>query len=425
MNCLLLNKLYIKVRNMAKKYNYFSTTFLAFKRAFKDCPFIVSFKLLILLTEIPSQLIGLFLLEEITNKAYDFINGVETSFLPVIHNIILFSLILFVFAILNAISYVLQQKLDCKLRYLYLQRLNKKLSNLPLEYYETQEIDNKIQLVKNFGAYIYPRVSLYSWLDIFYCFISIGIFIFITTRLPWWVVLIFIICCIIYIILGVYFGKKLYNKYDELELTRQRRNYLYFLTQSKETHQDSLMNRLTIPIIKKWRKLNDNYNNEAIKADLVSSKFEVIPNLFYALICLFVLYFVITEIVNGNQEIGFFTIVMTNIISFGNMLHNLSFDYQFDIRDNQIYRSYLEIMDLDEEKPNSNEQLSSSFNIEFEDVTYIYPQSEHKALNSFNLKIHENEIIAIVGYNGSGKTTFVNLLTELTKNYQGNGYFKK
>lgn len=179
------------------------------------------------------------------------------------------------------------------------------------------------------------------------------------------------------------------------------------------------MNRLTIPFIKRWRYLNDYWSDKSLKAGLLREKFEIIPNIFYAVISIFILYFVVKEIACGNQEIGYFSVIISNIISFGYMLKDIGYAFQYDVRDNNVYKSYLEIMDLDEDIENNNQCLPDKFTIEFKDVIFTYPQSENKALNGFNIKIHENEVIAIVGFNGSGKTTFVNLLTELTKKYQG------
>lgn len=423
MSYLCLNKIFIMVMNMKKnkssKYNYFSTMFIAFKSAFKDCPVIVSCQLFTLLLYIPNQLLWYILLEKVTNKSYDFVSGVESLFFPAINYIILLIMVLLIFRILYDVNNILSAKLNYKLGYNYFKRFNEKLSKLTFENYETQEVDSKINLIKSYGTWVYARVALYSWQQLFYSFSGIGIFVFFTARLPWWVVLIFILSSLAYIVLGIHFGKKLFNKYDELEITRQRRNYFYFATQSKETHQDSLMNRLTIPFIKRWKHLNDYWNDESLKAGLMREKNEIIPNLFYACISMFVLFFVIMEITNGNQEIGYFTVIITNIISFSSLLRDLGYSYQYDVRDNNIYKGFLELMDLEEDLPNNNKELDKEYNIEFKDITYIYPQSEYKALDKLNLTLHENEVIAVVGYNGSGKTTFVNILTELTKNYQG------
>ena len=48
--------------------------------------------------------------------------------------------------------------------------------------------------------------------------------------------------------------------------------------------------------------------------------------------------------------------------------------------------------------------------IRFENVSFAYPGAERNALNGLSVCIEDGETIAIVGENGSGKSTFVNLL---------------
>lgn len=50
---------------------------------------------------------------------------------------------------------------------------------------------------------------------------------------------------------------------------------------------------------------------------------------------------------------------------------------------------------------------------EFKNVSFKYPSSDVYALKNFNLKLYGNEKLCIVGNNGSGKTTFIKLLTRL------------
>ena len=51
--------------------------------------------------------------------------------------------------------------------------------------------------------------------------------------------------------------------------------------------------------------------------------------------------------------------------------------------------------------------------IRFEEVTFVYPDSEKPALNNVSLHIKPGESLAIVGETGSGKTTLKKLLTRL------------
>ena len=51
--------------------------------------------------------------------------------------------------------------------------------------------------------------------------------------------------------------------------------------------------------------------------------------------------------------------------------------------------------------------------IEFRNVSFRYPNSESYVLKNISLKIKSGEHLSLVGYNGSGKSTFVKLLCRL------------
>jgi cyclic peptide transporter len=73
--------------------------------------------------------------------------------------------------------------------------------------------------------------------------------------------------------------------------------------------------------------------------------------------------------------------------------------------------------ELDINAPKNSEEfkLAKDFNtIRFEDVTYVYTDSKSTfTLDSLSVEINKGEVIFIVGGNGSGKSTFINLLTGL------------
>lgn len=78
------------------------------------------------------------------------------------------------------------------------------------------------------------------------------------------------------------------------------------------------------------------------------------------------------------------------------------------------YFSYLDIPNpmyqgsLTVEKRDDNEYF-----VEFRDVSFRYPNTESYALRHVNLKFRIGEKLAIVGRNGSGKTTFIKLMCRL------------
>lgn len=65
---------------------------------------------------------------------------------------------------------------------------------------------------------------------------------------------------------------------------------------------------------------------------------------------------------------------------------------------------------LEYEARHKGEEPYESADIRFEDVDFAYPNTTRKVLQGIDLSIRQGEKIAVVGENGSGKTTFVNLL---------------
>ncbi len=58
-------------------------------------------------------------------------------------------------------------------------------------------------------------------------------------------------------------------------------------------------------------------------------------------------------------------------------------------------------------------RIAGPHEIEFEHVSFSYPNKPGWALHDVSLKIHDGEKLALVGENGAGKTTFIKLLTRL------------
>lgn len=76
---------------------------------------------------------------------------------------------------------------------------------------------------------------------------------------------------------------------------------------------------------------------------------------------------------------------------------------------------YFEIVNKEDEMTYGNKvlDLSGGFEIEFKNVSFKYPGAKNYALQNVNLKIKNGEHLAVVGRNGSGKTTFIKLICRL------------
>lgn len=66
-----------------------------------------------------------------------------------------------------------------------------------------------------------------------------------------------------------------------------------------------------------------------------------------------------------------------------------------------------------------NEHISSIEEIEVKNLSFKYPKTERNIIKNVSLKLKSGNLYALVGPNGSGKTTFIKLLLGLYKDYEG------
>lgn len=126
----------------------------------------------------------------------------------------------------------------------------------------------------------------------------------------------------------------------------------------------------------------------------------------------------------GKITVGEFTMGITSLINFlsastivaTNML-NLS-NNLFYINKYKMFLNYKS--KFDDETGLCLEDINlEKIEIEFKNVSFRYPNSTSYVLKNINLKMNSKEKLAIVGYNGAGKTSFTLLLTRMYEPSEG------
>lgn len=75
---------------------------------------------------------------------------------------------------------------------------------------------------------------------------------------------------------------------------------------------------------------------------------------------------------------------------------------------------YFDIMNTKDEMEYGDKVLDTTeFELEFKNVSFRYPDAENYSLKDINIKVKNGEHLAVVGRNGSGKTTFIKLMCRL------------
>lgn len=118
-----------------------------------------------------------------------------------------------------------------------------------------------------------------------------------------------------------------------------------------------------------------------------------------------------------GKIIQYYNAIMKLIMSFSSLVN----DIYMLIDNNQYLELLFDYLDLPDEDNDKGEQISNmdSICIEFHNVSFKYSDKKDYALKNISFKIRKGEHIAIVGTNGSGKSTIIKLLCRFYKPTSG------
>lgn len=133
-------------------------------------------------------------------------------------------------------------------------------------------------------------------------------------------------------------------------------------------------------------------------------------------------YTLILSFKNGSVDTGSFLMYLTLMLQFVLLADRAIEDYEFFVVNQTIYVENMYDL-LETDKLNithgDRDKLSGAVDIEFKNVTFAYPNTDKKVLDNLSFKIDKNETIALVGNNGEGKSTIINLLVRLYRPDEG------
>ena len=166
-------------------------------------------------------------------------------------------------------------------------------------------------------------------------------------------------------------------------------------------------------ITDKWQKTRDEVNEEIWeleKKDVASML--LCDGVRIAGYC-FSIFIVIWLVVNGSVPLAVFGGALTAFQSLQNNMRDFLIDIGQIIEDLAYANDYYSFLDMPGEVRGTEMYTGLKEKIKIDNVYFKYPNSNDYALKSINITIKKGEKIAIVGENGSGKTTFSKILLGL------------
>lgn len=135
---------------------------------------------------------------------------------------------------------------------------------------------------------------------------------------------------------------------------------------------------------------------------------------------LFLYGFMIYEVIFNNMSIANFTFMVSSVFQLIRSLYLLIKNNSQLLLNSLQVNDYRKFMDIDYINNKHTKEVScQEVEIEFKDVYFSYYMQDGYALENLSFKIKAGEKIALVGYNGAGKTTIVKLLTGLYQPTKG------
>ena len=120
--------------------------------------------------------------------------------------------------------------------------------------------------------------------------------------------------------------------------------------------------------------------------------------------------YLVYRVLFKNLPIGNMTIYLSSVGQFSNSLGSV-FDSYIKLADRglkiQELIDFLSATKVQKAVGNLVPEFNNNSVIEFRDVSFQYPGSEHFAVHHMNIKIRAEEKLCVVGGNGSGKSTFI------------------
>lgn len=320
--------------------------------------------------------------------------------------------------VLDGLFYTISDKYDDVVNSRIKEQLVNKISSISYEYFEHKDTYEKICIankgVETYTNAVYGTMKIIKlvFLLIMYCVLLSQVGVLFTLLLIISVFLCTLLCGKVSDYQLDYWRKKV--------LPKTRRNSYFKNVINNRINQQNIQTQGSYTYFAEKAKIyNCEERHSYMRLNMLTEISEITGSILFMISFFCVAIFLGRKVINGECEIGYFTMIVALL---GSMFDNLKNFTIFMLNNNEFIRDiseYYSILDMNNIQNKLSTTSADNNLITCESLYYSYPQAQSNALNGISLKIKRGEKIAIVGKNGSGKTTMMSIFMGLINSFQG------
>ncbi|MEN8908191.1 MAG: ABC transporter ATP-binding protein [Clostridiales bacterium] len=292
--------------------------------------------------------------------------------------------------------------------YINIQTMEKS-KTLDIAFFDSPDFYNILQLAQRDSN----SLHVFSWLslNLIKSFVMITSTFLIMVKLFWGFPILIILLSVPAVLMENKFMLHLYNWGIKRVPEERKMDYIRSILTTREYAKeirlfnifDNLINRYN----KYWRMWFDEKLQITKKKGLWVSISAILPQIGVVVVTIYVT----INIIYKKSTIGDYSLYTGSsaelIAAISSLIHSITSIYDNSLRiDN--YRKFINLKHVI--ATTGKKIPDKKINIEFKNVTFIYPNTKNKILDDMNFKIDCDEKIAIVGLNGQGKSTIIKLI---------------
>jgi ABC-type multidrug transport system fused ATPase/permease subunit len=195
----------------------------------------------------------------------------------------------------------------------------------------------------------------------------------------------------------------------------------YYGILAEEKHMQEVRHYGLYPyLLKRWHSFADSYSSEKRKMLTKHTGMSVFADILRSVVYIIVLMITAWQIYqNPILGLGLFSLVLALTGQMQNAASMLLSTVAGFFAAIPSMQEFFYLQDLPTEENGEDKSILTSGDIEYRDVSFQYPGADREALTEINVSIKTGEKIAIVGDNGSGKSTFISLLCGMLQTDKG------